>query len=178
MRRVPRPRCARVGLGVSDAGRIEALLRQRAFALRLRRDREAVDTFSCYRRRPLLQTARARNVFVQELSRVREEMKFRLIGYVVMPEHVHLLLSEPAIGTPSTVLQRLKQRVSRRMSKRRNRVLANQLRLGFDCEEETRTPFWQVRFYDFNVYSDGKKSSEKLNFSRVTAKRSTCTRIR
>ena len=67
-------------------------------------------TFSCYRRLPLLGTTRARNLFVKELRRVRREYRFLLVGYVVMPNHVHLLMSEPKKGTPSTVLQMLKQR--------------------------------------------------------------------
>ena len=86
-------------------------------------------TFSCYRRLPFLKSAHARDVFVQELARVRNEMNFRLLGYVVMPEHVHLLLSEPRQGTPSTVLQKLKQRVARRLRKQRRTVSAAQLRL-------------------------------------------------
>ncbi|HXM24177.1 MAG TPA: transposase [Terriglobales bacterium] len=39
--------------------------------------------------------------------------RFVVVGYVVMPEHIHLLLSEPEIGTPSTVMQVLKQRTAR-----------------------------------------------------------------
>ena len=50
-------------------------------------------TFSCHRRQPLLGTPRARDRFVKILDEVRRRHKFRLIGYVVMPEHVHLLLS-------------------------------------------------------------------------------------
>ncbi len=61
-------------------------------------------TFSCYHRLPLLKTPRARNIVVRELARVRAEMGVRLLGYVVMPEHVHLLISEPPGETPSTVL--------------------------------------------------------------------------
>ena len=108
-------------------------------------------TFSCYRRLPLLETARARDAFVTELGRLRDEMGFHLIGYVVMPEHVHLLVSEPSLGTPSTVLQKLKLRVSRK------------LRKPFDERGETRRAFWQARFYDFNVYSKGKRM-EKLHY--------------
>jgi len=74
-------------------------------------------TFSCYRRLPLLKTARARDTFVKELGRVRDELGFHLLGYVVMPEHVHLLMSEPPRGTPSTVLQKLKLRVARKLRK-------------------------------------------------------------
>jgi putative transposase len=120
-------------------------------------------TFSCYRRLPLLKTSRARDVFVQELAKLREQMGFLLIGYVVMPEHVHLLISEPKQGTPSTVLQRLKQRVSRRLRKRTRAVPATQIRLRFPEEVRASSPFWQERFYDFNVYSKGKRS-EKLNY--------------
>jgi len=76
-------------------------------------------TFSCYRRLPFLGSSGARNLFVRELARVRREYGFLLLGYVVMPEHVHLLLSEPRRGTPSTVLQMLKQRVSHKMRKKR-----------------------------------------------------------
>ena len=56
-------------------------------------------TFSCYRRLPLLGTVRARNGFVEALAKIRGRYKFLLVGYVVMPEHVHLLISEPAKGT-------------------------------------------------------------------------------
>jgi hypothetical protein len=37
------------------------------------------------------------------------------VGYVVMPEHVHLLLTEPKVGSPSTVMQVLKQRTAARI---------------------------------------------------------------
>src|SRR5229473_7964492 len=58
-------------------------------------------TFSCYRRNALLGTARARDRFVKILDEVRRRHEFRLVGYVVMPEHVHLLLTEPAKKNPS-----------------------------------------------------------------------------
>ena len=70
-------------------------------------------TFSCYRQLPLLGTIRARNVFVHALGKMRERYKFLLVGYVVMPDHVHMLISEPSKVTPSVVLKVLKQRVSR-----------------------------------------------------------------
>jgi len=120
-------------------------------------------TFSCYRRLELLGTKRARNLFVKELAQVRRERGFRLAGYVVMPNHVHLLMSEPAKGTVSTALQMLKQRVSRKMRKRKRRGREGQLVLGFDTSEGEPRSFWQARFYDFNVYSRGKVK-EKLNY--------------
>jgi putative transposase len=119
-------------------------------------------TFSCYQRLPLLKTSRARDVFVTELAKLRDQMGFQLIGYVVMPEHVHLLLSEPPQGTPSMVLQKLKLRVARKLRKRRRTVRPGRLRLPFEPQQPLRA-FWQARFYDFNVYSSGKKR-EKLHY--------------
>jgi putative transposase len=119
-------------------------------------------TFSCYRRLPLLRTVRARNLFVQALGKIRERYSFLLVGYVVMPEHVHLLISEPPKATPSVVLKALKQRVSRDMRKKR-RVSDAQLRLPFMSADAGLPRFWQPRFYDFNVYSRRKKR-EKLEY--------------
>jgi len=120
-------------------------------------------TFSCYRRLPLLGTARSRNLFARELGRVWQEYGFLLVGYVVMPNHVHLLISEPKKGTPSTVLQMLKQRVSRKMRKKKNIVPRGQLRIPFPRFVGELPQFWQLRFYDFNVYSHTKKN-EKLDY--------------
>jgi putative transposase len=59
-------------------------------------------TFSCYHRVPLLSNAEARDPFVTALERVRGWYGFYLVGYVVMPEHVHLLMSEPERIAPPT----------------------------------------------------------------------------
>ena len=120
-------------------------------------------TFSCYRRLPLLRTAGSRDLFVRELARVRAEYGFLLVGYVVMPEHVHLLISEPGKGTPSTVLQMLKQRVSKKLRKGNRKSSVGQLRLAFPEPVENARAFWQARFYDFNVYTNRKKR-EKLDY--------------
>ena len=122
-------------------------------------------TFTCYRRLPLLRSVRARNVFVQILDEVRDRYGFSLVGYVVMPEHIHLLISEPVKGTPSTVIQVLKQRVSRRL-RRKRRAPAGQQSLVFACGDESLPRFWQRRFYDFNVWTR-KKKIEKLNYMHM-----------
>jgi REP element-mobilizing transposase RayT len=88
-------------------------------------------TFSCYRRLPLLGSRHARDAFVTELGRVRGKFGFLLLGYVVMPEHVHVLMSEPRHGTPSTLLQMLKQRVARRLRRRKKRSRAGQMAFAF-----------------------------------------------
>jgi putative transposase len=120
-------------------------------------------TFSCYERRPLLGTVRARNLFVRVMGEVRERHGFSLVGYVLMPEHVHLLISEPKKGTPSKVVEVLKQRVSRAMRGKKRRGSNGQLSLKFPNEVGRLRRFWQKRFYDFNVWSSEKKK-EKLNY--------------
>jgi putative transposase len=96
------------------------------------------------------------------LDQVRAAWRFRLIGYAVMPEHVHLLISEPGKGDPSKVLQVVKQKTSRALRKRR-KSLAAQMSLGFTEAPEDTAHFWQRRFYDFNVWS-AKKLREKLEY--------------
>jgi putative transposase len=105
-------------------------------------------TFSRYQRLPLLSSAASKDVFVEILGDVREKYGFALIGYVVMPEHIHLLIGEPSIGTPSTVLQVLKRRLSVRM------------------RDHSSPRLWQSRFYDFNVWSR-KKRAEKLLYMHL-----------
>jgi len=93
----------------------------------------------------LLDCATARDVFEVELERVRRWYGCHLTGYVVMPEHVHLLMSEPERGKLSLVIQMLKQITSRKLRP----------------SEQPR--FWQVRYYDFPVWTEGKRI-EKLGY--------------
>ena len=124
-------------------------------------------TCSCYRRLPLFTSARSKNLFVKILGQVRDRYGFSLAGYVVMPEHIHLLISEPAKGTPSTVRQVLKQRVTRRLRRKpRKKVSTQQLELRFPETRPSLPQFWQPRFYDFNMWSQ-KKFVEKLQYMHV-----------
>ncbi|HTV54916.1 MAG TPA: transposase [Terriglobia bacterium] len=99
-------------------------------------------TFSCFHRLPYLGTAAARDLFESALERVRLRYRLAVAGYVAMPEHVHLLVSEPRNGTLALAVQALKLSVARRRSER---------------------PFWQARYYDFNVRSS-EKVTEKLRY--------------
>jgi putative transposase len=102
-------------------------------------------TFSCYQRKKLLDAAAARELFEDELERVRRWYGFYVTAYVVMPEHVHLLISEPQRSELSVVVQMLKQITSRRL------------------RPAGLPRFWQVRYYDFPVWSE-KKRTEKLRY--------------
>lgn len=115
-------------------------------------------TFSCYHRQPLLGTAAARNLFAETLEELRIRHHFLVVGYVVMPEHVHLMLSEPPCILLSTALQALKQRVSRDLE------IDNPARRKIPADSPpSRGKLWQPRFHDFNVHSSWKRR-EKLDY--------------
>ena len=101
-------------------------------------------TFSCYHRQPLLGSAHAKGLLEQALEQARRAYGFYVTGYVIMPEHVHLLISEPERSTLARALQALKQSVARKL-------------IG------GREHFWQARYYDFNVWTK-RKRVEKLRY--------------
>jgi putative transposase len=103
-------------------------------------------TFSCYRRSALLATPQARRVFECTLERVRRWYGFRVAGYVIMPEHVHLLLTEPERSKLAVAIQMLKQLVARQLH-------------GAGVSGK----LWEPRYYDFNVWSE-RKLVEKLRY--------------
>ena len=71
-------------------------------------------TTSCYHRVPLLGTAKNRDLLLRVVEQVRR-YRFVVVDYVIMPEHVHLLLGEPKQGDPSKVMQAVKQGFARRL---------------------------------------------------------------
>jgi putative transposase len=98
-------------------------------------------TFSCYRRQQHLGSAGARDTFERSLE-MRLRYNFVVAGYVVMPEHVHLLVSEPKSALLAKASQTLKLSVAVQHKER---------------------PFWQARYYDFNVFTPAKRS-EKVEY--------------
>lgn len=99
-------------------------------------------TFSCCGRKPYLRDPSARNLFERSLEQMRCRYGFFVTGYTVMPEHVHLLVREPSKALLAKALQALKLSVSVQQDKR---------------------PFWQRRYYDFNIWNRAK-TTEKLRY--------------
>src|SRR5277367_3288262 len=114
-------------------------------------------TFSCYDRRPLFLTPTSKQTFETALERVRRRFLLCVYGYVVMPEHVHLLLGEPERETLADALKSLKQGVSRRL-------------IG---EAEY---FWQKRYYDFNVRNEAQFVEKLRYIHRNPVTRGLCAR--
>jgi putative transposase len=119
-------------------------------------------TCSCYRRQPLLGSARRRDLSLTVLEQVRQRYEFVVVGYVVMPEHIHLPISEPQKKNPSTVMQALKLGFARRvLAQARRRRNPSQASLF----ESGPQHIWQKRFYDFNVWSQKPSHNEPKRYT-------------
>src|SRR3981081_923024 len=114
-------------------------------------------TFCCYHRRRLFTTDESRGFFEWGLERVGRSVKLQVYGYVVMPEHVRLLFSEPQQDTLADALKSLKQGVSRRL-------------IG-DAEH-----FWQKRYYDFNIRNYAQFVEKLRYIHRTPVKQGLCDR--
>jgi putative transposase len=131
------------------------------------RDISTSSPTSCYRRLPLLEKPQHRDLLLEVLERVRRRYHFVVVGYVIMPEHMHLLLSEPDRGDPSKAMQAIKQGFARRLLRKQGAAdipPTNDARQGglWDTALD-RGHFWQARFYDFVVYTENKRV-EKLRY--------------
>jgi putative transposase len=73
---------------------------------------------------------------------MRQKYDFYVAGYVVMPEHVHLFVSEPLDIQLADAIKAIKLSVALRRPGR---------------------PFWSPRYYDFDVFTE-KKRTEKLKY--------------
>ena len=106
-------------------------------------------TFTCYRRRPGFHSPFACHLFEEVLESLRRHFAMRVYGYVVMPEHVHLLLSEPEHGLLADVIHDLKLTFAKRVH--------------MNCGEGAAGAFWQKRYYDRNI-RDHAEFIEKLRY--------------
>jgi putative transposase len=119
-------------------------------------------TTSCYQRLPLLGSPANRDLFLCVLELVRRRYRLVIIGYVVMPEHIHLLISEPERCNPSVLMQALKQGFAMRLLARlRFAGVSQEMSVWKESLEQGR--IWQPRFYDFVVFSEHKRV-EKLRY--------------
>jgi putative transposase len=112
--------------------------------------------FNCHQQAPLLATSAARELVERTLERVRSWYGFYVNAYVVMPDHVHVLMSEPDRASLAAAIQMWKLIVSRREHGQHSPIAA--------AGKQQAMPFWQARcYYDFNVWSE-RKLYEKMNY--------------
>ncbi|HEV2398531.1 MAG TPA: transposase [Candidatus Sulfotelmatobacter sp.] len=112
-------------------------------------------TNSCYRRLPFFNAPSAPERFVALVEQTRQKYRFVVVGYVVMPEHLQLLITEPETGAPSSAMPVIEHRARAVAQAKAQRSAAEV------TDDELRRAFWQARFYDFDEWST-KKRVEKL----------------
>ena len=142
-------------------------------------------TFSCYRRQPKFVNAAVYDLFPRCLEDMRRRFDLRIYGYVVMPEHVHLLLSEPEHDTLAEAIHYLKLSFAKRLrsrtiaqvsvqkkdanlghrvSRKKDANLGHRVSPKADADLEHQLgSFWQKRYYDRNV-RDAREFMVKLRY--------------
>jgi putative transposase len=118
-------------------------------------------TFSCYHRFPLFAQMHMEDVFLLALEQTRKRFAMCVYGYVVMPEHVHLLVSEPVGEALAKFMQILKTKAALRARKLGQRT-AGEL------------PFWQARYFDHNVRNHEGFVTQLRYIHRNPVKRGLC----
>ena len=135
-------------------------------------------TFSCYRRLPLLASDTVIQIVVDELAAVRTRHQFRLLGYVIMPEHVHLVIHPKPVSKLGLVIAEFKSRSAARIIASAKTHLkggapgnsksgTSGLVLSEECRivraGKARYAFWQPRCYDHNCRTPASVV-EKINY--------------
>jgi putative transposase len=115
-------------------------------------------TFSCYRRRRLLDDSRAKGIVVHFLSAQLINQGGNCIGFVVMPDHVHALVRFDAPESLSVFMNQWKRRPSIQLK----RLYSTALR-HYGEKVDLNGPIWQPRYYSFNVFSKAKVM-DKLDY--------------
>ena len=118
-------------------------------------------TFSCYHRLPLLANLHMEDTFLRALEQTRQRFEMHVFGYVVMPEHIHLLVSEPAAGLLPSFMQILKRKVSR--PARRQVISAAEM-----------PHLWLERSFDHNVRNHQGFVTQLRYIHRNPVKRGLC----
>jgi len=128
-------------------------------------------TTSTYRRARLFDSERFRNQWVATLGELRRELGFKIVGYVLMPEHFHALLWPSTEANPSQIMQKLEDRTALFILRnlRENlgfpwcqKMLAR-VTLPPTVHHHAHFRVWQRKFYDMNIWT-AKKREEKLNY--------------
>ncbi|HWE36421.1 MAG TPA: transposase [Isosphaeraceae bacterium] len=114
-------------------------------------------TFSCYRRRRLLDHDRAKRIVLGVLGSQLAMQTGRCVGFVVMPDHVHAIVHLPAPDQLSHFMKQWKQRSSVQIK----RFLRAEL-TAYAAALDPTVPTWQPRYYDFNLYSPWKVEEKLL----------------
>jgi len=112
-------------------------------------------TFSCYRKRSFLARDRTRSYFLKALERARRHHHFHLWAYVIMPNHVHVLIyPQRDVYDMAAIETSIKLSVSRRAMAYLRTHNPEGLRVLATGQTHTPYRFWMSgNGYDENLVS-------------------------
>ena len=114
-------------------------------------------TFSCFQRLPYLADPQSKSVIEAILEQTRSRHNARIYAYVVMPNHVHLIINEPPSISLAQFPKSFKQSASRTL-------------------KGDRKQFWQNRYYDGNIGGEDARLEVIRYIHRNPIKRGLVTR--
>ena len=128
-------------------------------------------TASTYRRTRIFDSDQFKRHFVRTLSGLRSELGFKIFGYVLMPEHCHLLIWPAPAANPSQIMQKLSERTANFILRKLRGNLTNawcgrmlkSFELPPTVHHHAHYRVWNRRGYDMNIWSE-KKRLEKLAY--------------
>jgi putative transposase len=101
-------------------------------------------TFSCYKQRPFLKSSHVKSLLADSITRASEIHNFEIWAYVLMPEHVHLMIYPcDESYSISKILTSIKQPVSRSILNKlreQNSLFLRNMETGLD---NPKYRFWQ-----------------------------------
>jgi putative transposase len=156
--------------------------RQSYFSKRRRRDDDSLAprclTFSCYKRYQFLNRDRTRQRFVEELAQARSRWPIDVWAYVIMPEHVHLIVAPRERLKVGRVVGWVKEQVARKaiawMEKHAPQWLP---RITVQEGELIRRRFWQPGGgYDRSIESEAALLAMILYIHQNPVRRGLTTR--
>lgn len=119
-----------------------------------------------FRRVPIFSSEKICRIFVDTLLETKEKHPFKLIGYVVMPDHVHLILN-PLNCDISLIGKSLKGSSARKAINwlKENNYLASLEKLQLDSPQKRNHTFavWQKKVTSIDLHSP-KFIRQKLNY--------------
>jgi len=123
--------------------------------------------FSCYHRYHLLQGDEIIMPFIDELNRARDAYNINILGYVIMPNHVHFVLHPLTDCDLGRIIGEIKSRSAGRIL----RVLKDKESplldlLQINKRGQKKQAFWQARCYDHNCRSI-ETVREKINYCHM-----------
>ena len=121
-------------------------------------------TFSCYHRDRLLITDIDIEIFLSELEASKKKYGVLILGYVIMPNHVHLVLYKDDNLKFGSIIGEIKRKSAYKIITRwksQDRTMLNQIMVPIGRKQ--KYAFWLPRCYDHNCRTPDSVR-EKINY--------------